>query len=157
MKDSLLASIDKYLENKTAIVGIGNMLRGDDQIGPLLIQRLRGKTKAQLFDCGETPENYIQPIIKSKPGTIIIVDASNWSGRVGELRLIKKEEIKDFGFSTHNASLRLFLDYLEKELPLASIIIIGVQVGRRQLMQPLSPEAEAALNELVEFFMKASK
>jgi len=153
MKDNLLASIDKYLEDKTAILGIGNMLRGDDQLGPLLISRLQGKTRARLFDCSEVPENYIRPIIESKPETIIMVDASDWGGRAGELRIIKNEEIKYSGFSTHNAPLRIFCDFLKQELPLANIIIIGVQVGRRELMQPLSLEVEAALNKLVDFFI----
>ena len=78
------------------------MLKGDDQVGPLLIQRLQGKTGACLFDCGEVPENYIQPIIKAGPQTIIIVDASDWQGAIGDLRLIKREEIKNFSFSTQN-------------------------------------------------------
>jgi hydrogenase 3 maturation protease len=153
LRNNLLASIEKYLKGKTAIIGVGNILKGDDQVGPVLISRLQGKTKACLFDCGEVPENYIQPIVEAKPETIIIVDASDWAGIAGELRLIKKEEIKDFGFSTHNASLRLFFDYLKGELPLVNIIIIGVQAGRRSLAQSLSPEVEATLNELVDFFV----
>ena len=154
MNNNLLVGIEKYLKEKTAIVGIGNILKGDDQLGPALISRLQGKTKAHLFDCGEVPENYIQPIIKSRPKTIIIVDASDWAGAVGELRLIDKQEIQDISFSTHNASLRLFFDYLKKELPLVNIFIIGVQIGKKELMQPLSPEVETTLNELVDFFVK---
>ena len=138
-----------------AIVGVGNVLKGDDQVGPVLISRLQGKTSACLFDVGEVPENYIQPIIESKPKTIIIVDAADWGGRVGELRLIKKEEIKNSSFSTHNASLGLFFDYLEKRLPGANCIIIGVHLGTRDLMQPISPEVEVALDELVDFFMRS--
>ncbi len=152
MVNNLLAGIEKYLKTRTAIIGIGNALKGDDQLGPCLIQRLRGKTGACLFDCGEVPENYIQPIIKINPETIIVVDASDWKGAVGDLRLIKKEEIRNFGFSTHNASLGIFLDYLKEELPSVNIIIIGIQIGQRGLMQPLSPQVETTLSELVDFF-----
>ena len=153
MKNDPLIGIKEYLKGRTAIVGIGNVLKGDNQIGSLLISRLKDKIDACLFDCGEVPENYIQPIIEDKPQTIIIVDASDWGGTIGELRLIEKEKIKNFGFSTHNASLAIFCDYLEKELPLARIIIIGVQVGKRDLMHPISTEVEATLNELVDFFI----
>ena len=128
------------------------MLKGDDQVGPILVSRLQGKTKACLFDCGQVPENYIQPIIESRPETIIIVDAADWGARAGELRLISNEELAGIGFSTHNAALRVFVDYLKSQLPLANIIIIGVQAGRRDLMQPLTPEVEETLNELVNFF-----
>ena len=127
MNNNLLVGIEEYLKGRTAIVGIGNILKGDDQLGPALISRLQCKTKARLFDCGEVPENYIQPIIKSRPKTIIIVDASDWAGAVGELRLIKKDQIKDISFSTHNASLRIFLDYLKKrdvQISLMNIMII---------------------------------
>jgi len=152
MRDDFLAGIKEYLKSRLAIVGIGNMLKGDDQVGCLLIQRLQGKTEACLFDCGQVPENYIQPIIKTTPQTIIIIDAADWGGPIGELRLIKKEEIKNFSFSTHNASLGIFLDYLKNELPLVNMIIIGIQIGKREMMQSLSPEVESRLNQLVDFF-----
>jgi len=152
LEDNLLENIKKYLKVKTAVVGIGNTFKGDDGVGPLLISRLKGKTEFFLFDCGEVPENYVQPIIESAPETVIIVDASDWGGRPGEIRLIEKDEIKNFGFSTHNASLRLFFEYLQKQLPSVNIFIIGVQTGIRQLMQPLSPEVDIALNNLVGFF-----
>ncbi|MGD9015417.1 MAG: hydrogenase 3 maturation endopeptidase HyCI [Candidatus Omnitrophota bacterium] len=150
--NDILTGIKEHLKSKLAIVGIGNMLKGDDQVGPLLIQRLQGKTDACLFDCGQVPENYVQPIIETAPQTIFIIDAADWGGLIGELRLIKKEEVKNFSFSTHNASLGLFWDYLKNELPLANIIIIGIQVGKRDLMQSLSPEVESSLNQLVNFF-----
>ena len=153
MDNNLFSSIEKYIRDRTVIVGIGNMLKADDQLGPVLVSRLKGRTGACLFDCGEVPENYIHPIIEAKPKTIIIVDASDWGGVAGELRLIKREEIENFGFSTHNASLGIFFDYLKRELPLANIVIIGVQVGRRGLMQPLSPEVEVTLNGLIDFLV----
>ncbi len=53
------------------------MLKADDSLDPILVSRLQGRTKACLFDCGEVPENYTQPIIESRPKTIIIVDAAD--------------------------------------------------------------------------------
>ena len=153
MDNNILAGIEKYLKAKTAIIGVGNMFKGDDQLGPSLIRKLEGKTGACLFDCGEVPENYIQPIIKVNPQTLIVVDASDWKGEAGDVRLIKQEEIGNFGFSTHNASLGIFLDYLKKELPSINIIIIGVQIAQRGLMQPLSPRVETTLDELARFFI----
>jgi hydrogenase 3 maturation protease len=157
MKGNLPEGIRKYLDKKTAIVGIGNTLKGDDAAGPLLISRLRGKTGFALFDCGQAPENYLQPIIECGPEAIIIVDASDWAGEPGELRLIKKEEIRGFGFSTHDASLRIFIDYLERELPAAELVFIGVQAGSRMLGQLLSPEVGEAVDKLAGFFEIAGK
>lgn len=155
MRDNLLLSLDKYLKGKRVVlIGIGNRLKGDDQLGPLLISRLQGKTNLCLFDCAEVPENYIHPIIESKPETIIIVDASDWGGKIGDIRMIEKEEIKNFGFSTHNASISFFFDYLKRELPLVNIIIIGVQIGNKGFMRPLSKRLESTLNKLADFFIK---
>lgn len=146
--------IRECVKGKFAIAGIGNTLKGDDGFGPLLISRLRGKTKASLFDCGEAPENYIRPIVKANPQTLIIADASDWGGAAGETRLLKKEEIGDGSFSTHNSSLRIFCEYLKRELPSANIILLGVQIGNSGLMQPLSPEVEEALCSLVKIFSR---
>ncbi|MFC1657874.1 hydrogenase 3 maturation endopeptidase HyCI [Candidatus Omnitrophota bacterium] len=152
MQAEFFSRLKECLGSRTAIVGIGNTLKADDGLGPLLVQGLRGKTPACLFDCGEVPENYTRPIIRSNPETIIIVDAADWSAAAGELRFIKAEEIRNFSLSTHNASLSIFLDYLKGELPRAEIIIVGVQTGNRQLMQSLSPGVEATLNQLLDFF-----
>jgi len=152
MQGQVFSELKAGLEGRIAIVGIGNRLKADDGLGPLLVEGLKGKTSACLFDCSEVPENYARPIISSNPQTIIIVDAADWKAAAGDLRLIKPEEIRNLGFSTHNASLLIFLDYLKKELPRAKIIILGVQAGNRQLMQGLSAGVQAALNQLLDFF-----
>ena len=76
---------------------------------------------------------------------------NDWSAQAGDLRLIDPEEIRAAGFSTHNASLSIFLEYLKKELPRAKIIMLGVQAGNRKLMQGLSPGVQDALRELTDF------
>ena len=150
--NNLLAQIKQYSSCDITIIGIGNAMKGDDGFGPVLISRLQGKTKMRLFDCGQVPENYAQPIIRSRPQALIVIDAADFAGRVGELRIINKEDIANYGFSTHNASLGIFFDYLMQQLPELNIFIIGVQVGTKCLMQSLSPEVQMALNELVSFF-----
>lgn len=157
MMENLFLSIEKLLKGKCAIVGIGSEIKGDDGVGSILISRLKGKTSAKLFDCAEVPENYIQPIIKVRPDSILIVDACDWAGSPGELKLVKNEELEQFGFSTHNASLALFCGYLKQELPNLSIIILGIQIKGTGLMQPLSCEVKATLERLVEFFMRSQE
>jgi hydrogenase 3 maturation protease len=129
------------------ILGVGNALRGDDGIGPALIRNLQGKVGCGVLDCGETPENYLQKIIDFRASTIIIVDAADWGGPPGEIRQIRPEEISNPSFSGHNASLRLSLDYLRAHLR-ARIIIIGVQSGKREFLDPISPETKRAIGIL---------
>ena len=123
------------------------MLRGDDGIGPALIRNLQGKVGCGLLDCGETPENCLREIIDFRPSTIIIVDAADWGGPAGEIRQVRPEEISNPSFSGHTASLGLCLDYLRAHLR-ARIIVIGVQSGKREFLDPISPEGKRALEIL---------
>jgi hydrogenase maturation protease len=62
--ENVLAQLKKLRGPKTVIVGIGNILKGDDGVGPLICQQLRGnEICAELIDAGTVPENYIQPIV----------------------------------------------------------------------------------------------
>jgi len=144
----------KILKGKTLILGIGNIMKGDDGAGPILISRLKGKTKANLVNCEEVPENYTQPIIEAKPDKILIVDAADWNGPAGEIRLIDGEEINNMSFSTHDSSLQIFINYLKSHLPKVCIIIIGVQPKRRGFLDPLSPEVEKTVDELSHLLVK---
>ena len=55
-------------------VGVGNRLRGDDGIGPVLIDMLRGRV-AHAIDAGIRPENYTSAIKRLKPAVIVFIDA----------------------------------------------------------------------------------
>lgn len=154
MENSNLEKIDNILKGKTIILGIGNVIRGDDGAGPVLISRLKGKTKAILLDCAEVPENYTQPIIEARPDKIVIVDAADWNGPPGEIKSIDPEEINNLSFSTHDPSLKMFINYLRKRLPKVSIIIIGIQPKRRGFLDSLSPEVKKAVDRLSLIFRK---
>jgi len=62
--DELFEQLNKLRGSKTVIVGMGNVLKGDDGAGPLICQQLNGKVCAELIDAGTVPENYIQTIKK---------------------------------------------------------------------------------------------
>jgi len=154
MKNLNFKKFDKILKVKTIILGIGNVMKGDDGLGPILISRLKGKTKANLLDCEEVPENYIQPIIEARPDSIVIVDAADWNGPAGEIRLIDAEEINNISFSTHDSSLQIFINYLKRNLPNTHIVIVGIQQKRKGFLDSLSPEVEKAIDELCHLLEK---
>ena len=65
------------LRGRVALVGVGNTLRGDDGVGPLLIESLSRLVPAGdvvLFNCQMCPENYIGPICGCPPDIILLVD-----------------------------------------------------------------------------------
>ena len=131
------------------ILGIGNPLRGDDGFGPALIERLQGRVKAVCLDGGSAPEVYAGKIVKERPDTILIVDALHLGRRPGEYEVLRKDEIARMGFSTHDISPNMLLDYLQIETG-AGIYMLGVQPESLRFGLELSEPVRQTLKKLEE-------
>ena len=135
------------INGKVIILGIGNTLKQDDGVGPALISKLDGKLKAELIDCGVAPENFTGKIRRIAPGTILIVDAVDFGLKPGKIKVVRHSEIKDETFSTHNISLKAFIDFIKNEIQ-TEVYIIGIQPARIGFGSGLSREATEALDRL---------
>jgi len=103
----LAPAIKSKINGKVSIVGIGNIIRGDDGLGPKLIELLKARTLgAHLFDCGTAPENYIFPILSTSCDTVILIDAADMGIAPGGIKIFALDEISNVSFSTHNPSPR---------------------------------------------------
>ena len=102
--DILRSELKDILKGRVAIVGMGNIMKGDDGFGSVLSSRIKGKISANVINTGLTPENYLKEIRVSKPDTILLVDAADFRGIAGEARIFKKSDIPLYGLSTHNMS-----------------------------------------------------
>ena len=142
-------ALKEILKGKVVIVGIGNTLRGDDGLGPALIARLRGKVKAVCLDAGSAPENYAGKIVKEKPNAILIVDALHLDKRPGEYEILKKDDIARCGFTTHDISPNMFIEYLKEETG-ADIMILGIQPGNLKMGNELSEPVKQTLDKIGE-------
>jgi hydrogenase 3 maturation protease len=136
------------LKGKVVIVGIGNILRADDGLGPVLVEKLRNnRAEAVCIDAGSAPENYAGKIAKLKPDTILLVDAVHLGLKAGEYRILKKSEILRSGLTTHDISPNMFIDYLESRTQ-ADIYLLGVQPGNISFGQSMSDRVKKVLNRL---------
>ncbi len=100
------------------IVGVGNLLRGDDRIGSEIAKDLIARGENNVIDCEDSPENYILRILELKPKKVIVVDACDFKGKPGDFRLFRKSEWEKLlftSFSTHTLPLSLFMSLIEKE------------------------------------------
>lgn len=150
----MLDHLKAHLCGKAIILGIGNTLRSDDGFGSLLAQRLSGKVPFAVFDAGVSPENYLEKIIKERPDNLVILDAADFGGAPGELRVLEAEEVKTANFfSTHNASISLSINYLLSNIKV-DIIILLVQPRTIVFGDTLSPEMEKSLDELEAWFFR---
>lgn len=98
-------------EQPVCIVGVGNRLRADDAAGCLVLDRLDAKRLcAKLIDAGTAPENYIGPVRKLQPRSLIIIDAVDFGAAPGDVRLLRPCQLDATVFSTHSLSPRVFVD-----------------------------------------------
>jgi hydrogenase 3 maturation protease len=153
-----LQTMRRELKGRVVLLGVGNRIRGDDAAGPELIEILKKKPPdiekpIFLFDGGELPENYLIPIVNLKPNIVIIVDAVDFGGRPGAIKLFPIRQIPQGSFSTHRLSLRFLGSYLEKETE-AKIFVLGIQPKSVNLGEKLSLKVKKALRDLANFFEK---
>jgi hydrogenase 3 maturation protease len=139
--------LSKVLKGKAVIVGIGNILKGDDAFGPMLIEKLEGNVKTVCIDAGSAPENYTGKIIKEKPDVIVIADAVHLGLEPGKCDLLKKDDITRSGFTTHDISPVMFIEYLEKETG-ADIYMLAVQPEKLGFGEEMSDSVKKALEEI---------
>lgn len=151
----LKSDIENRIKGHVAIVAIGNILRGDDGLGPKLIELLKSKNlNAALFDCGTAPENYIFPILSVSPDTVILIDAADIGEAPGSAKVFGIDEISNVSFSTHNPSPRLFTDLLHTGRDDLNIFVVSVQPKTTALGASLTKEVLEGLDSLVHIFTK---
>jgi len=143
--DRLLSSLRG---SKTVVLGVGNTLKADDGVGPLVCQHLADRTSATIIDAGTVPENHIQPIVRAQPQTLLIVDAIDFDAQPGDIRVLKSQEIGAFAFSTHAMSLHLFVDALGRRANV-DVYLLGVQPGCTELAQPVTEPVQRAIDIVV--------
>ena len=148
MLDTTYQQLNKLRGSTTLIVGIGNTLKGDDGVGPLLCQQLEGKTCAELIDAATVPENYIQPIIKKAPQNLLVIDAIDFGASAGTISIFRPERLNSIVISTHTLSPRLFVDMITEAIKV-NAYFVGIQPGQTQLGQPVCPQVSEAVQWLV--------
>jgi len=142
-----LRPLARWRNTKVVILGVGNTLMGDDAAGPLVCERMAGRSSAVVIDAGTVPENYIAPIRRAAPDVLLVVDAVDFGGVLGQIRVFDPAEICAFAFGTHALSFHLFLDKLQRERPI-DVRLIGIQAGPRELGGRVSPAVHRAIEML---------
>jgi hydrogenase 3 maturation protease len=149
----LFEQLNKLRGFKTIIVGIGNTLKGDDGVGPLVCQQLRqAKSCAELIDAGTVPENYIQRIIKKSPQNLLIIDAVDFQASPGTIEIFRPEQLSSFVFSTHTLSPRLFAETVARNIEV-DLYFVGIQPAHTRLGDSISPQICKAAQQLTQILI----
>jgi len=147
-EQSLLQQLNILRDSATVIVGIGNILKGDDGAGPLVCEQLKhANICANLIDAGTVPENYIQPIVKKAPQNLIVIDAIDFGAPPGTIRIFEPEQLNSHVISTHSLSPRLFVDMVCQDISI-DVYFVGIQPAHLQLGQSISQQVSLAIEQL---------
>ena len=135
------------MHSVTAVWGVGNEIMGDDAAGICSARLIKRKDLPwiKVFLCGTLPENYISPLERLSPKTLLIIDAADIGERAGEFRLLRISDIGGTAFSTHGIPLGILLAPLE---PKILIRIIAIQPLETKLAGNISPQVRAAARKV---------
>ena len=154
--EDIKADIKSRIRGAVAVIGIGNIMRGDDGCGPKFIENLKKRNiRASLFDCGTVPENYIFPILTTSCDTVILVDAADFGMKAGSIKAFSLHEVSGAGLSTHNSSLRLFTDLLMTGKDNLNIFVVSIQPKTIAFGDSLSEEMISGINVLTDILAEA--
>jgi len=109
------------------VIGIGNPLKKDDNIGNLIVDKLKKITNDDniLFIRAETnPENFISKIKSFDPNIIYFIDAVDFNKEIGEVKVFKIDDVLNESLSTHGISVKVFKDFF----PDTEIYVVGIKV-----------------------------
>jgi hydrogenase maturation protease len=138
------------------VLGLGNPLRGDDGIGPRVIEELNRRElseRAMVLDAGTGGLDLLH--VLGGWERAIIIDAADVEREPGQFVRFTPDEARFVGSedatSLHNAGLAEALALAEVVgQPLPEMVIFGVQPARVEWGEGLSPAVEAALPALVD-------
>ena len=143
-----LGQLDALRGSKVLILGIGNIIKGDDGAGPAICEKLKSaKLCADVMDTGTVPENYIGPIIKRSPENLLIIDATDFDASPGSIKMFEPGQLSSYAFTTHTLSPHLFVDMIKTEIDV-EVYLIGIRPEHVELGQLLSESVKGAVETL---------
>jgi len=128
------------------LMGIGNILRGDDGIGSIIARNFKDRHWLSL-DCGVAPENFTSIIKKNRPNLVVLIDAADMDLKPGEFRIINPNKINTMHLTTHHIPLYFLISYLEKLS--REIIFIGIQPKIIDYSDSISPEISDSVPKII--------
>ncbi len=132
---------------KTAIIGIGNALMGDDGAGVRVLELLSVPKGVRIVELATGGMNLLHEL--EALDTAIIVDAADFGGMPGDVRIFKPEEvnsIKTVGYSLHDLDILKVLELAGQMGTLPKrVFIAAIQPASLEAGEGLSPQVEKAL------------
>ena len=134
---------------RLAVLGIGNVLKGDDAVGVRTVEILRRSLgprpgpKILLLAAHEAPENFTGKIRAFRPAATLLIDAVSFGFPPGTVSVIDASSLPDDDISTHRISLSALSGFLGATVG-CRVLMIGIEPQEFTGGQPLTPAVEKA-------------
>lgn len=135
------------------IIAVGNTLRSDDGVGPYIASCLKSNYRLKVIDAKDRPENVIDEVIDWRPSKVLIIDAADFKGLPGEIRIVKQDLIPENSLSTHAISLKVIAEIISQDSK-AEVEFLGIQPRSVSLGEEISREVISAAGEIIEKIKK---
>jgi hydrogenase 3 maturation protease len=136
---------------------IGNDMRGDDAVGPLISRSLdeifKERKDIMVINAKTVPENYTGLIRRETPSHIIFIDAVEMKMETGQIRLVQRDEIANYSISTHAMPISFMIKYLES-FTKAKMLLIGIQPKNLEMTSEVSKEVKSSIQKLTTILSK---
>jgi hydrogenase maturation protease HycI len=130
-------------------ITIGNRFRSDDGVGPFIARQIKkSKKNVIVINAEDKPENIIDRAIQLKPCKVVIIDAANFGGIPGEIRLIEKNNVPDTSLSTHSLSPNILAAIIEADTG-ADVFFLGIQPKSIQLTEGLAEPVKKSAEKII--------
>jgi hydrogenase maturation protease len=144
--------------SRFSVIGIGNVLEGDDAIGPTVVRVFESRyavpAEVAVID-GGTPGLDLTAYMMGLEGLIVIDAIKSKGGVAGEVQVLDKARILNRGpmiaMSPHEPGLRESILHAEFQgVAPAAVKLIGVVAGSIDFGCALTPPVRAAIDGAVE-------
>jgi len=143
-----------FLTPSSAVVCVGNELRGDDGAGMAVARGLGEAVPWKVFHGETAPESFLMKVVAARPESVLVIDALYVGAEAGAVVLVAPEALGGQGPSTHGPGPGAFLQSLAL-LHTCRRAVLGIQPARTDfgagLSEPVARAAELVVRALKSF------
>lgn len=137
---------------RVAVVGVGNVARGDDAAGALAARALLAgpgmlPAKALVIPAEEAPENFTGVIRAFSPDLAVLLDSAAAGRSPGAVFLVDPAEVADEDVSTHRVPLTRLARYIRETMD-CRVLILGIGPSSFAEGAPVSPVVGRAVRRV---------
>jgi hydrogenase maturation protease len=139
----------RYTPFEIAVIGIGNLDRGDDGAGVAVADAFKDRAPYVFSESERSAESFVMGLKDiEKIKTVLFIDAVHFNGKPGEVKLFNSHSIKKIMpvLSTHQVSLSPLMGILIQHKK--EVYLLGIQPETTALMSKMSHSVEKAIRHI---------